>query len=69
MTENLETVAKFVHHPQICGSIPAVFSCHNPLMSDGWSSLDAMELTFLPLFEGTRTEGERGMVAKIFMTI
>lgn len=29
---------------------------------------EAMELTFLPLFEGTRTEGERGVVAKIFMT-
>jgi hypothetical protein len=26
-----------------------------------------MGLTFLPLFEGTRTEGERGVVAKIFM--
>lgn len=38
------------------------------LVADGWSSLDAMELTFLPLFEGTWTEGERGMVAKIFMT-
>ena len=31
------------------------------LVADGWSSLEAMELTFLPLFEGTRTEGERGM--------
>ena len=30
--------------------------------------LEAMELTFLPLFEGTRTEGERGVVAKVFMT-
>jgi|GEM_PF-7018547 len=29
---------------------------------------DAMELNFLPLFEGTRTEGEMGVVAKIFMT-
>ena len=38
------------------------------LVADGWTSLEAMELTFLPLFEGTRTEGERGMVAKIFMT-
>jgi hypothetical protein len=25
-------------------------------------------VVFLPLFEGTRTEGERGMVAMIFMT-
>lgn len=38
------------------------------LVTDGWSSLEAMELTFLPLFEGTRTEGERGVIAKIFMT-
>jgi nitric oxide reductase NorQ protein len=38
------------------------------LVADGWTSLEAMELTFLPLFEGTRTEGERGVVAKIFMT-
>jgi hypothetical protein len=29
--------------------------------------LEAMEQTFLPLFEGTRMEGER-VVAKIFMT-
>ena len=38
------------------------------LVADGWTSLEAMELTFLPLFEGTRTEGERGVVSKIFMT-
>ena len=38
------------------------------LVADGWSPLEAMEFTFLPLFEGTRTEGERGMIAKIFMT-
>ena len=38
------------------------------LVADGWTSLEAMELTFLPLFEGTRTEGERGVIAKIFMT-
>lgn len=38
------------------------------LVSDGWSALDAMELSFLPLFEGTRTDGERSIVAKIFLT-
>ncbi len=38
------------------------------LVSDGWTALEAMELTFLPLFEGSRTEGERAMVSKIFMT-
>lgn len=38
------------------------------LVSDGWSALDAMELTFLPLFEGTKTDGERSVVSKIFLT-
>ena len=38
------------------------------LVADGWNPIDAMEIVFLPMFEGTRTEGERGMIAKIFMT-
>ena len=38
------------------------------LVSDGWSALDAMELAFLPLFEGTKTDGERSIVSKIFLT-
>lgn len=36
------------------------------LVSDGWPLLDAMELVFLPLFEGTNLEGERSMVRKLF---
>ena len=38
------------------------------LVSDGWTALEAMELSFLPLFEGSRTDGERSVVSKIFMT-
>lgn len=38
------------------------------LVSDGWTILRAMELVFLPLFEGTRMEGERGIIAKILMS-
>lgn len=38
------------------------------LVGDGWSALEAMELTFLPLFEGSKTDGERSIVSKIFMT-
>ena len=38
------------------------------MVADGWSAIEAMEMIFLPLFEGTRTEGERSIVAKIFMT-
>ena len=38
------------------------------LVSDGWTALEAMELTFRPLFEGSKTDGERSIVSKIFMT-
>lgn len=38
------------------------------LVADGWTALEAMEMTFLPLFEGTTTDGERSIVSKIFMT-
>lgn len=38
------------------------------LVADGWSALKAMELVFLPLFEGTKYDGERGIVAKILMS-
>ena len=38
------------------------------LVADGWSPLRAMELVFLPLFEGTRTDGERGIISKLLMT-
>lgn len=38
------------------------------LVRDGWPLLDAMELVFLPLFEGTNSEGERSMVRKLFAT-
>ena len=37
------------------------------LVADGWTPLRAMELTFLPLFEGTKAEGERGIISKSLM--
>ena len=37
------------------------------LVSDGWSVLSAMELVFLPLFEGTKSDGERGIICKTIM--
>lgn len=39
------------------------------LVADGWSLLDAMELVFLPLFEGSKMEGERAIIAKSLMTL
>lgn len=38
------------------------------LVKDGWNAMEAMELSFLPLFEGSRSDGERSIVSKIFMT-
>ena len=37
------------------------------MVSDGWSVLEALERCFLPFFEGTKTEGERGVVYKTFL--
>ena len=36
------------------------------LVSDGWSVKEALELVFLPIFEGTDSTGERSIVRKIF---
>lgn len=38
------------------------------LVADGWTALEAMEIVFLPLYEGTNTVGERSIVSKIFLT-
>lgn len=38
------------------------------LVADGWTPIRAMELVYLPLFEGTMKEGERGTVAKSIMS-
>ena len=37
------------------------------MVADGWSVLEAMERNFLPFYEGTKTEGERGVVYKTFL--
>ena len=38
------------------------------LVADGWDILTSLELVFLPLYEGTRSDGERGIVCKLLMT-
>ena len=37
------------------------------MVADGWSVLESMERCFLPFYEGTKTEGERGVVYKTFL--
>ena len=32
------------------------------MIADGWSVMAGLERCFLPLFEGTKTEGERSVV-------
>lgn len=39
------------------------------MVHDGWSVKDALQRIFLPQFEGTKTEGERSIVYKIFMSL
>jgi hypothetical protein len=34
------------------------------LVSDGWSIAKAMEMIYLPLYEGTKSEGERSIIFK-----
>jgi MoxR-like ATPase len=34
------------------------------LVSDGWTLADAMEMIYLPLYEGTKADGERSVVYK-----
>lgn len=38
------------------------------LVADGWSVVEAVEKVFLPLYEGTSSEGERSVVKRIIMS-
>lgn len=38
------------------------------LVQDGWTALEAMEMIFLPLYEGTMSEGERSIVSKVILS-
>ncbi len=37
------------------------------MISDGWTTMEAMERSFLPFYEGTKAEGERAIVYKTFL--
>lgn len=38
------------------------------LVQDGWSALEAMETVFLPMYEGTMSEGERSVISKVILS-
>lgn len=70
---NIVTVAGTVRNKYQKTELSSSLSTRETLMaakliSDGWSAQKAMELTFLPLFEGTRVEGERAVVMQIILT-
>ena len=38
------------------------------LVQDGWSALEAMETVFLPMYEGTMSDGERSVISKVILS-
>ena len=70
---NIVTVAATVRSKHAATELSSSLSTRETLMaarliSDGWSAQKAMELTFLPLFEGTKVEGERAVVMQIILS-
>ena len=70
---NIVTVAATVRNKHAATELSSSLSTRETLMaarliSDGWSAQQAMELTFLPLFEGTKVEGERAVVMQIILS-
>lgn len=39
------------------------------LVADGWKELEALEMTFLPLFEGNTSDGERSIISKVILAL
>lgn len=66
------SVARTLRSLHSKGEISATVSTRETLaagrmVSDGWTVLQSLERSFLPLYEGTRTEGERSIVYNTFL--
>lgn len=71
--DNIVKVASTVRQKYNATELGCSISTRETLMAaelirDGWSAVKAMELTFLPLFEGTKVEGERSIVMQIILS-
>lgn len=71
--DNIVAVASTVRSKYNATELSSSLSTRETLMAarliaDGWSAQKAMELTFLPLFEGTKVEGERAVVMQIILS-
>lgn len=71
--KNISSVANNVRSLYRKGEIGTTVSTRHTLsaaslVADGWTALEAMEMVFLPLFEGTIGEGERSVISKIILS-
>lgn len=71
--KNIASTAATIRSLYAKGEIGSSISTRETLMAaamvaDGWTALEAMEMVFLPLYEGTMTDGERSVISKVIMT-
>lgn len=71
--KNISSVANNVRSLFKKGEIGTTISTRHTLsaaslVADGWTALEAMEMVFLPMFEGTTAEGERSVISKIILS-
>lgn len=70
---NIANTAATIRNLFAKGEIGCSISTRETLMAaamvaDGWSALEAMEMVFLPLYEGTMADGERSVISKVIMS-
>lgn len=73
VAKNISYIANKVREMYMKQEVSSAVSTRETLMvgdliADGWTPTRAMELVFLPLFEGSMMEGERSIIAKIIMS-
>lgn len=70
--KTIVVVANKIRNQAVAQEISSSVSTRETLMvasliKDGWPVIKAMELCFLPIFEGTKEEGERSIIHKMLM--
>lgn len=69
IAKTAETIRKMFRKGEIGTSVSTRHTMSAAsLAADGWTALEAMEMIFLPLFEGTMTEGERSVISKVILS-
>ena len=69
IAKTAETIRKMFRKGEIGTSVSTRHTMSAAsLTADGWTALEAMEMIFLPLFEGTMAEGERSVISKVILS-